>query len=60
VIRDGVLRLLDEPAFRDAARVVALEIAAMPTADYAAKSLERAVLERQRTQRHGSGAAVSV
>lgn len=58
VIRDGVLRLLDEPAFRDAAHAVAAEIAAMPRADHAAQSLERAVLERQKTQRNGSGAAV--
>ena len=47
VIRDGTRRLLDEPAFRDAARGIAAEIAALPPADHAAKRLEEAVLERQ-------------
>ena len=57
VIRDGTRRLLEEPAFREAARTVAREIAAMPSADYAAERLEEAVLERQ-AARSGSSAAV--
>ncbi len=36
VIRDGTRRLLYEPAFSEAARAVAAEIASMPSADYAA------------------------
>jgi hypothetical protein len=59
VIRDGTRRLLEEPAFREAARAVAAEIAAMPPAEYAAERLEGAVLERQMAQRHGSGAPIS-
>jgi len=59
VIRDGTRRLLEEPAFRAAAGTIAAEIAAMPSADYAAERLEEAVLERQATQLSGSGAAVS-
>ena len=59
VIRDGTRRLLEEPAFRTAAGTIAAEIAAMPSADYAAERLEEAVLERQATQLSGSGAAVS-
>ena len=55
VIRDGTRRLLDEPAFRDAAGGIAAEIAAMPPADYAAVRLEEAVLERQAAPPHGSG-----
>ena len=56
VIRDGTRRLLEEPAFREAARVIAAEITAMPPADYAAESLEQAVLERKAARIHGSGA----
>jgi hypothetical protein len=58
VIRDGTRRLLDEPAFRDAARGIAAEIATLPPADYAAKRLEEAVLERQAAPLSGSGAPV--
>ena len=57
VIREGTRRLLEEPAFREAARVVAAEIAAMPPADYAAERLV-AVLEGQAARPHGFGAAV--
>jgi UDP:flavonoid glycosyltransferase YjiC (YdhE family) len=60
VIRDGTRRLLDEPAFREAARAIAAEIAAMPSADYAAERLEAAVLERRAARLQGSGAPVSV
>ena len=60
VIRDGTRRLLEEPAFREAARGIALEIAAMPPAAYAAERLERAVLERQASNVEGSGTPVSV
>jgi UDP:flavonoid glycosyltransferase YjiC (YdhE family) len=60
VIRDGTRRLLEEPAFRDAARGIAAEIAAMPPAAYAAQRLEEAVLERQAAKLQGSGAPVSV
>jgi UDP:flavonoid glycosyltransferase YjiC (YdhE family) len=56
VIRDGTRRLIEEPAFREAARAVGREIAAMPSADYAAERLEEAVLERQ-AARSGSSAA---
>ena len=58
VIRKGTRRLLDEPAFREAARAIAAEIAAMPPADYAAERLEAAVLERQAARLHGPGAPV--
>jgi UDP:flavonoid glycosyltransferase YjiC (YdhE family) len=60
VIRDGTRRLLDEPSFREAARTIAAEIAAMPPADYAAERLEEAVLERQKAPLGNSGAPVSV
>ncbi len=60
VIRDGTRRLLEEPAFREAARGIAAEIAAMPPAAYAAQRLEEAVLERQVARLQGSGAPVSV
>ncbi len=60
VIRDGTRRLLDEPAFRAAARAIAAEIDAMPPADYAAERLEAAVIERQTARLHGSGAPVRV
>ena len=59
VIRDGTRRLLDEPAFRDAAQGIAAEIAALPPADHAAKRLEEAVLERQSAPVPGSGARVN-
>jgi len=59
VIRDGTRRLLDEPAFRDAARAIAAEIAALPPADHAAMRLEQAMLPHQAARLHGSGAAVS-
>ena len=59
VIRDGTRRLLDEPAFRDAARAIAAEIAALPPADHAAERLEQAVLGHEAARHHGSGAAVS-
>ena len=59
VIRDGTRRLLDEPAFRDAAQGIAAEIAALPPADHAAKRLEEAMLGHEAARHHGSGAAVS-
>ncbi len=59
VIRDGTRRLLDEPAFGEAARLIAAEIAAMPSADYAAERLEAAVLERQTARPHGAGEPVT-
>ena len=59
VIRDGTRRLLDEPAFRDAARAIAAEIAALPPAEHAAERLEQAVLAHEAARHHGSGAAVS-
>jgi UDP:flavonoid glycosyltransferase YjiC (YdhE family) len=59
VIRDGTRRLLEESAFRAAAGAIAAEIAAMPSADYAAERVEEAVLDRQATQLPGSGAAVT-
>ena len=59
VIRDGTRRLLDEPAFREAARGIAAEIAALPPAAYAAERLEEAVLERQAGKLRGSGAPIS-
>jgi UDP:flavonoid glycosyltransferase YjiC (YdhE family) len=58
VIRDGTRRILEEPAFREAARAIAAEIAAMPPADYAAERLEMAVAERQRAGRASPGAPV--
>jgi UDP:flavonoid glycosyltransferase YjiC (YdhE family) len=60
VIREGTRRLLEEPAFREAARGIAAEIAGMPPAAYAAQRLEEAVLERQAAKLQGSGAPVSV
>ena len=60
VIRDGTRRLLDEPAFREAAGGIAAEIAALPSAAFAAERLEEAVLERQAAKHRGSGAPVSV
>lgn len=59
VIRDGTRRLLEEPGFREAARGIAAEIAAMPPAAYAAQRLEEAVLERDAAKLQGSGAPVS-
>jgi UDP:flavonoid glycosyltransferase YjiC (YdhE family) len=59
VIRDGTRRLLDEPAFREAARGIAAEIAALPPAAFAAERLEEAVLERQAGQVRESGAPIS-
>jgi UDP:flavonoid glycosyltransferase YjiC (YdhE family) len=59
-IRDGTRRLLEEPAFREAARGIAAEIAALPPAAYAAERLEQAVLERQAAKLQGSGTPVSV
>jgi UDP:flavonoid glycosyltransferase YjiC (YdhE family) len=58
VIRDGTRRLLEEPAFREAARAVAAEIAAMPPADYAAERLEQAVRARQEARPEASGAPI--
>jgi UDP:flavonoid glycosyltransferase YjiC (YdhE family) len=58
VIRDGTRRLLEEPAFREAARAVAAEIAAMPPADYAAQRLEEAVIARRDGQLQASGAPI--
>jgi UDP:flavonoid glycosyltransferase YjiC (YdhE family) len=60
VIRDGTRRLLEEPAFREAARGIAAEIVAMPPAAYAAQRLEEAVLEREAAKFQGSGAPVRV
>ena len=60
VIRDGTRRLLHEPSFREAARGIAAEIAALPPASYAAERLEEALLERPAANRQGSGAPVSV
>ena len=59
VIRDGTHRLLDEPAFREAARGIAAEIAALPSAAFAAERLEEAVLEREARKVRGSGAPIS-
>ncbi len=59
VIRDGTRRILEEPAFREAARAIASEIAAMPPADYAAERLEMAGAERQRAGRARPSAPVS-
>ena len=58
VIRDGTRRLLDDPAFRDAARAIATEIAALPPAAYAAERLEEAVLERQAARLDSAGAPI--
>lgn len=58
VIRDGTRRLLDEPAFRAAARGIAAEIAALPPAAFAAERLEEAVLERQTGKVRVSGAPI--
>jgi hypothetical protein len=58
LIRDGTRRLLDEPAFREAARSIAAEIAAMPPAAYAAERLEEALLERQGARLDGAGASI--
>jgi UDP:flavonoid glycosyltransferase YjiC (YdhE family) len=55
VIRDRTRRILEEPKFREAARAIAAEIAAMPPAAYAAERLEAAVLGR-RAAREGAGA----
>jgi len=55
VIRDGTRRLLEEPAFREAARAIAAEIALMPTADYAAERLEAAVRAGGEARLQGSG-----
>jgi UDP:flavonoid glycosyltransferase YjiC (YdhE family) len=60
VIRDGTRRLLEEPAFGEAARGIAAEIAAMPPAAYAAERLEQAIVERRATKLEGSGTPVSV
>jgi UDP:flavonoid glycosyltransferase YjiC (YdhE family) len=60
VIRDGTRRLLDDPAFREAARGIAAEIATLPPAALAAERLEEAVLERQASKVRGSGAPISV
>jgi UDP:flavonoid glycosyltransferase YjiC (YdhE family) len=59
VIRNGTRRLLEEPAFREAARRIGAEIAALPPAAYAAERLEQAVIERQAAELSGSGTAVS-
>jgi UDP:flavonoid glycosyltransferase YjiC (YdhE family) len=59
VIRDGTRRILEEPAFREAARAIAAEITALPPADYAAERLEGAVAKRQRARRASQGAPVS-
>jgi len=58
VIRDGTLRLLHEPAFREAAGAIAAEIAAMPTADDAAERLEAAVRADREARLRGSGAPI--
>lgn len=60
VIRDGTRRLLEEPAFREAARGIAAEIAAMPPAAYAAERLEQSVLERKAAKAKGTGTPVTV
>jgi len=59
VIRDGTRRLLEEPAFRAAARAIAAEIAALPPAAYAAERVQQAVAERQATADKASVAAIS-
>ena len=59
VIRDGTRRLLEEPAFREAARGIAAEIAAMPPAAYAAERLEQAVLERTAAKAKATGTPVT-
>jgi UDP:flavonoid glycosyltransferase YjiC (YdhE family) len=60
VIRDGTRRLLEEPAFRAAARGIAAEIDALPPAAYAAEHLEEAVLGRQAANLEVPGSPVSV
>jgi UDP:flavonoid glycosyltransferase YjiC (YdhE family) len=60
VIREGTRRLLEEPQFRDAARAVAAEIAAMPPAEYAAEHLEMAMLDRQSARVPGSTERIRV
>ena len=60
VIRDGTRRLLEEPGFREAARGIAAEIAALPPAAYAAERLEQAVIGRQAAEPSESGTPVSV
>jgi UDP:flavonoid glycosyltransferase YjiC (YdhE family) len=57
VIRDGTRRILEEPKFREAARAIAAEIAALPPAAYAAERLEEAVLRRQAAGRDVAGAS---
>jgi UDP:flavonoid glycosyltransferase YjiC (YdhE family) len=59
IVRDGTRRILEEPSFRQRARAIAAEIAAMPPAAYAAEHLEIAVGERQRSRRAGRGSPVS-
>ena len=59
VIRDGTRRLLDEPAFRKAARAVADEIALMPTAIYAAERLEAAVQAGREARHQRSGTSIA-
>ena len=59
VIRDGTRRLLDEPAFRDAARGIAAEIAALPPADCCGRSAwSRPCSERQAAPAPRLGAPV--
>ena len=60
VVRDGTRRLLEEPGFREAARGIAAEIAALPPAAYAAERLEQAVIGRQAAEPSESGTPVSV
>jgi len=60
LIREGTRRLIEEPAFRVAARAVAAEIAAMPPAEYAAERLEMALLERQSGRIPGSAERIHV
>ncbi len=60
VICDGTRRLLEESGFREAARAIAAEIAAMPPAACAAERLEQAVLVRQAAMLPGSGTPVRV
>ncbi len=54
VIRQGTRRLLEEPAFREAARGIADEIAHMPSSDYAAERLEQAVHASREARRKRS------
>jgi glycosyltransferase (activator-dependent family) len=46
-VRDGVLRLLREPAFRDRAAALRAELHAMPTANQVARQLEAMTLEHR-------------